>query len=277
MSEYIIYTDESDKSGARFSNFYGGALVRSSDLAFVEKTLENRKEELNLLGEIKWVKVTANYLDKYLQIMEVFFQLVKNDKVKLRIMFTDNTVIPIGLTTEQREEEFLRLYYQFIKHGFGLIYAGRHELTRVRLYLDRLPDTKERVAAFKAFLAGLSRSPGFRRARILIDPEQIAEVDSHSHVILQCTDIVLGAMAFRLNDKHLIKPEGARVRGKKTRAKEALYKHINAKIRDIYPHFNIGITTGCQQDLTNRWRQPYRHWVFKPKEYERNLSKSKKK
>lgn len=277
MSEYIIYTDESDKVGTRYSNFYGGALVHSTDLDFVVKTLQQKKDQLYFHGEIKWVKVTANYLDKYIQMMDAFFRLVKAGKVKVRVMFTDNTIIPEGLDSEQRENGFLLLYYQFIKHGFGLAYAGGEDVSRVRLYLDRLPDTKERVAKFKAYIAALSRSPEFRQARILIDPEQIAEVDSHSHVILQCADIVLGAMAFRLNDKHLIKPDGARVRGKKTRAKEALYKHINAKIRDIYPHFNIGATTGCQDDLTNRWRQPYRHWVFTPKSHTRDLSKAKKK
>ncbi|MFN3166061.1 MAG: DUF3800 domain-containing protein [Phycisphaeraceae bacterium] len=237
MSEFIVYTDESDKTGIRFSNFYGGSLVQSSERFFVEEVLRNRKQELNFHGEIKWVKVTANYLDKYLQIMDTFFNLVKNGKVKIRIMFTDNTIVPIALSSEQRENEFLLLYYQFIKHGFGLKYAGRDDPTRIRLYLDRLPDTKERISKFKAYLSALSRSPEFRHARILIDPEQIAEVDSHNHVILQCTDIVLGAMAFRLNDKHLVKPDGARIRGKKTRAKEALYKHINAKIREIYPNF----------------------------------------
>lgn len=277
MSEYVIYTDESDKSGLRFSNFYGGALVHSEDLAFVDTTLNQQKHALNFHGEIKWVKVTANYLDKYVQMMDTFFDLVAAGKVKVRVMFTDNTAIPITLTAAQRENEFLLLYYQFIKHGFGLAYAGRQELTRVRLYLDRLPDTKERVATFKAYVSGLSKSPEFRKARILIDPEQIAEVDSHNHVILQCTDIVLGAMAFRLNDKHRHKPEGARVRGKKTRAKEALYKHINARIRAIYPNFNIGITTGCKQDNTNRWRQPYRHWLFTPKTHRRDWSQSKKK
>lgn len=209
--------------------------------------------------------------------MSAFFQLVKAGKIKIRVMYSDNTYIAQSLTLDQRDNEYFILYYQFIKHAFGLSYAGTNTQTRVRLYLDRLPDTREKVARFKAYLAGLSKSPEFRRAQLLIDPEQIAEINSHDHVILQCTDIVLGAMAFRLNDKHKIKPAGSRIRGKKTRAKEALYKHINALIRDFYPNFNIGTTTGCQGDLTNRWRQPYRHWVFIPQDHERDLSRSKKK
>ena len=38
-------------------------------------------------------------------------------------------------------------------------------------------------------------------------------------------------MAFRLNDKHKIKPPGQRTRGKRTIAKERLYKHISQRIR----------------------------------------------
>ena len=69
----------------------------------------------------------------------------------------------------------------------------------------------------------------------------VAEVCSHDHVLLQCTDIVLGAMYFRLNNLHLEKPAGSRTRGKRTIAKEKLYKHINSQISSILPHFNIGV------------------------------------
>ena len=38
--EFVIYTDESDKDGKFFSNFYGGVLVRSTDLNDVINALE---------------------------------------------------------------------------------------------------------------------------------------------------------------------------------------------------------------------------------------------
>ncbi len=66
----------------------------------------------------------------------------------------------------------------------------------------------------------------------------------------------LGAMAFRLNDKHLVKPPGQVRRGKRTIAKEKLYKHILGRIRQLYPNFNIGESTGMQGDRANRWRTP---------------------
>ncbi|NLS93245.1 MAG: hypothetical protein GXX96_13905 [Planctomycetaceae bacterium] len=63
--EYIIYTDESDKKGKFYSNFYGGVLVRSVDLQGIIDRLEARKILLNMHQEVKWQKVTGNYLEKY--------------------------------------------------------------------------------------------------------------------------------------------------------------------------------------------------------------------
>ena len=98
-------------------------------------------------------------------------------------------------------------------------------------------------------------------------------------MILQCLDVLLGAMEFRLNEKHKIIPDGKRRRGKRTIAKHKLYKFINRRIREIYPNFNVGESTGLKGDNTNRWKHPYRHWKFRPirkqinKEY---LAKNKK-
>ncbi|MGB7343036.1 MAG: DUF3800 domain-containing protein [Pirellulaceae bacterium] len=276
-TEFVIYTDESVKDGEFFSNFYGGALVRSSDLADVMETLANIKADQNLHGEIKWTKVTGNYLDKYIAVMDVFFDLIANDAVKARVMFTNNTYIPVGLNAEQRQTEYHRLYYQFIKHGFGLVHSHvEHEGPKlVRLNMDQMPTSREETAQFKAFLEALSRNPELRRAGVGFDKRQIAEVDSKDHDILQCLDVVLGAMTFRLNNLHLVKPEGQHRRGKRTIAKEKLYKHISGRVRAIYPNFNIGESTGKQGDIANRWRHPYRHWKMIPRNHERDMERRK--
>jgi hypothetical protein len=83
-------------------------------------------------------------------------------------------------------------------------------------------------------------------------------------------------MAFRLNDKHRAKPPGARRRGKRTIAKEALYKMILGEIRKIQPGFNIGVSTSARGDLRNNWNQPYRHWSFIPKVSEHNAGLTKR-
>jgi hypothetical protein len=277
--ELVLYCDESDQEGKYFSNFYGGCLVESLHLKEAIDALEQCKTDHNLFGEIKWSKVTANYLEKYKALTNLFFDFIQQDKIKVRIMFTKNTHVAKGLTEYHDQYRFFILYYQFVKHAFGLKHANNseHDL-KVRIYFDRLPDKHDKNALFKRHIHSLSNSSAFKRAKVLIKEDQIAEIDSHEHVLLQCLDVVLGSMQFRLNDKHLDKPEGQRFRGNRTIAKESLYKMINKRIQDLYPfQFNIGISTGKKDGLESLWKDPYRHWMFLPNDREYDESKEKPK
>lgn len=276
-NEFIIYADESVVKGKYYSNFYGGLLVRSTHIEQVNESLESVKAAQNLNSEIKWQKVTANYLDKYKVMMDKFFDFVEEDLIKVRIMFTQNRYEAVALEDYHQENEYFLLYYQFIKHAFGLGYSNPdREPIKLRIYFDRLPDTKEKSALFKSYISSLEKSALFRRQRIKVPADQIAEVKSHNHTLLQCVDIVLGAIQFRLNDLHRVKPEGSRTRGKRTIAKEKLYKFINRRIRGIYPNFNIGITTGTKGTRKAYWNHSYRHWLFIPNQYQKDDSKTKK-
>lgn len=263
--EYILYMDESSKGGPFYGNFYGGALVRSIHLDQVIALLENKKRSLNMFKEVKWQRVTPNYLNKYIDLVDTFFYLISSDLVKLRVFFTHNYVQPIGLTTEQKDNEFTLLYYQFLKHSFGLQYSNNSgEPVSLKLYFDILPVPANEKQKFMAYVLGLQNWQEFKSAQILICPENVAEVDSDQHVILQMMDIVLGAIHFRLNDFHKAVDPITGSRGKRTIAKETLYNHINGRIRKIYPNFNIGLATGIKGDPSNHWRHPYRHWRFEP-------------
>ena len=261
--------DESGKEGKFYGNFYGGALIRSTDLLQTTEELSRVKQSLNLYGEVKWQKVTGQYLNKYLQLTERFFDFIEHNVIKIRIMFTHNYRQPINLTREQKDNTFTQLYYQFFKHAFGLQYSNYDPKTEVslRLYFDELPINPSQKQQFKKFIIDLGQNANFSKANLLIRPEDITEVKSHEHIILQCMDIILGAMYFRLNDLHKEKPPGSFHRGKRTIAKEQLYKSINNRIRAIYPGFNIGISTGIVHP-EDRWNHPYRHWEFIPKQYE---------
>lgn len=267
--EIYLFCDESVDKGRHFSNFYGGILIDGRDYPAIAAALDAAKLKLNLFKEVKWTKVTEAYLGKYIALIDTFFDLVEAGKIKVRIMFTQNTVRALGLTADHVDNKYFILYYQFIKHAFGLAQNDLPERpVAARIYLDRMPDKIEKVIRFRAYLASLAEQNAFRRSGIKIAVEDVAEVDSAHHAALQCLDIVLGAIQFRLNDQHLEKPAGSRVRGKRTRAKEELYKHINRRIRRTRSGFNIGVTTADDGDPANRWRQPYRHWVFVPSKHE---------
>lgn len=278
--EYLIFCDESDASGKHFSNFYGGVLVGSSQYDRIVARLNAEKQRLNFLGEVKWSKVSEPYLPKYQDLVRVFFEEVRAGHLKVRIMFRQNTTVCRSLTDDQIEGTYFRLYYQFIKHAFGLSYhpPAAHPV-KLKIYFDELPETREAATQFKGFILGLKDNYKIRHAGLTIAPEDIAEIRSHDHVLAQCLDIVLGAMSFRLNDKHKEKPPGEKRRGKRTVAKEKLYKTILKEIRQIKPHFNIGISTGTPLGKIERWSAPYRHWRFVPKEmdYHDEFTKGAKK
>jgi hypothetical protein len=145
--ELILYFDESDSSGKHFANFYGGALVESKHLSEVINRLEAVKTNQNLFGELKWQKITSQYYAKYVAFLDETFALIGEGKLKVRVMFTQNYFSAHRLTSEQRENGFFLLYYQFIKHAFGLKHAGLDGVdTGVRIYFDKLPDTQEKCA-----------------------------------------------------------------------------------------------------------------------------------
>lgn len=278
--EYIIFCDESDKKGEFYSNFYGGVLVGLSQYDRVKARLERTRDELGFRSELKWQKVTDHYLDQYMEFMRAFFDEIRAGNLKARVMFRQNTHTRRFEDAEQKALEYFMLYYQFIKHGFGLSQMEHaHPAIHLRLYFDQFPDTSERAAQFKGYLNALQSIKTFANAKIKIREGDITEIKSHEHILLQGIDIVLGAMVFRLNDKHKAIPAGKHRRGKRTIAKEKLYKFILSEIKTVYPNFNIGISTGMKEGLHSLWLDPYRHWKFIPKEhvYDESMSKRAKK
>lgn len=265
-NEYWIFCDESIQSGPKFSHFFGGAIVPASRHADVENQLRALKAKIGFLHELKWQRVSEQWLGGYEAMMTGFFDLLRRGKVRMRVMFSDNRVIPDGLSRAERDAGYFKLYYQFIKHAFGLQYIPAGERgTRLRLHFDQFPHTREKVQQFKGFLGALPEAAGLREVGLLLSPDHITELDSKEHVLLQCVDLVLGAMAFRLNDMHLVKAEGQRTRGKRTLAKDRLYRHILGEIRTLKPALNPKISTAAEPWPEGKWSMPYRHWSFEPK------------
>lgn len=268
--EYIIYFDESVNDGEYYSDFFGGVLVRNTDYDFIRCALDTMKQELNLNGEIKWIKVTANYLEKYKQIMNLFFSFIKGNRLKVRIMFRETSQTPSNLSAEQIHNRYSLLYYQFVKNAFGLIHHDSSDRTQtfLRLYFDEIPYPLDQRDSFKSHILSLQRHSRFRKAHLKIRMDDVVEIDSKKHVILQCMDVVLGSISFMLNKKNEVIPKGAVKKGHRTMAKENLFYHILRLIQesDGIDFFDISKTTPIvvPKDF---WNMPYRHWKFTTPEY----------
>lgn len=262
--EFVLLCDESAEKGKKYGDFFGGCLVNGKDITAINEALNLKKSELHFFGELKWTKVTMPYLEKYKAIMDLFFSFVREGKIKVRIMFRSMKDEPARHSSQ--DEKYFKLYYQFIKHAFGFRTIPQALApVYVRIYLDQLPDTKEKCAAFKDFLLDMPNTADFQNSPLRIREGDIAEICSHNHVLLQCVDVVLGAMNFRLNELHRAIPEGQTHRGQRTIAKEQLYKHIYQQICQMKPRFNIGVSTGDCGYQNPHWECPYQHWDFKSK------------
>lgn len=263
---YIIYCDESADKGEKYCDFFGGCIIDSSDQFEIVQALEAKKKELNLFGELKWTKVTDNYLDKYIQIIDLFFDFIEAGKIKIRIMFRNKNDRPAKTDERTVDKKYFLLYYQFLKHAFGLMTIPQEcTPSNIIIYLDVLPDKHGKRNEFKQYIHSMPETKDFFNTDITIRERDIIEVDSKQHVLLQCVDIVLGSVNFKLNGFDKVKPAGKNRRGKKTIAKEKLYKFILKRINKIHPNFNIGVSTGDRGYENPHWNSPYEHWLFKSK------------
>lgn len=271
----FIWLDESERHGEFYSNFYGGILVSSQHYREVLDRMHAVVNEVGINDEIKWQKVNEYHYDKYVRLVDVLFDLAKEGKLRIRIFFRHNQYAPTHLTPEERKADYPMLYYQFIKYAFGLPYAGVDGLDSLTLFLDEIPLRQSERDEFITHIRSIAKDPILRNMGLQIPDDGIVEVDSKQHLPLQFMDVILGAICFKLNEKDKLKKEGENKIGKRTLLKLKLYKHINARIREIYPNFNVGVTTPIRYP-SDSWTQVYRHWSFIPKYHTRDVSRTKK-
>lgn len=261
--EYWIFCDESVSDGSRFSDFFGGVIVPASSHASIEAHLAGFKASLGLTQEVKWQRVGLQSVDRYKRLIAAFFDLMRRGEVRYRVMFrpTDHT---IRWTADEKDKRYFKLYYQFIKHAFGLCFVPQCEAgTRVRFYFDQFPDTFGKIDEFKDYLKQMPQR-GLKTPHLRLNPSHIVEIDSKMSAIIQCVDVIVGAMAFGLNEMHLVPPKGGNPLGKRTLAKFSLYCFILTEIRTIYPYFLPEESTSCRPfNPHGRWQMHYRHWNFR--------------
>ena len=267
MEEYTLFCDESSSTGKIFTDFFGGCIVKESMIPQIVADLEAKKIELGITAEIKWTKVSEDYVEKYIELIKVFFKYVRSGDIRVRIMFRKTANQYAHDDRPAKAERYTKLYYQFLRNSFGFnapaAFTGEYY---VHFLLDELPTRKDQADKFKDYLCALPNTIRMMESGLHIRKRDIGEVKSHDHVIMQCVDVILGSMNFKLNKLDRVIPEGQKRRGKKTVAKEKVYKHILSEIRSIHPRFNIGVSTNARGYKYPHWSSPYEHWEFIPYE-----------
>ena len=133
-------------------------------------------------------------------------------------------------------------------------------------HFDEFPGRPAAAERFKAYIVGLAQDERLRSGGLSILRRDVGEVDSKRFLIMQCLDVVLGAMAWRLNDGHKHQVPGQRAIPKRTKAKLELYSRIRRYVTEnIHDGFNAGDSTGPGR-YSDGWAHPHRHWSFRPRD-----------
>lgn len=216
MNEIHIYSDESRHRGERFL-LLGGLWVRAQDIVSVEnEILEMRKRHgyrndadvwVDFLGELKWTKVSEKYLHVYREVVDLFFNLIDEGKIRFCVMLVDTHNPKVQKYDNIKRDGYFKLLYQLYLHnctvpGVYKIYPDKITNPQHKINLETLRITLDKSLANKFFN--------------LVNPESRAEsylqiimpVDSKRVQILQIIDVVIGAVGYFQN--RYFKQKGAK-------------------------------------------------------------------
>ena len=280
-SIYEICADEAwthtNKPLNRYWCFFGGLMgsERSADRLETElrKCIESHHP---FRREVKWSRLDSFNSQLYTELVDIFFEnLIEND-LRYRQFFLDRSYVWKRDTFEDRSELDVqyRMYYQFLKHHFGLKYLpflsnSDHYLIHVRLDEHSSQQHKKKLTEFVHDLPRiLERSDMEIRVRF---------VDSKKLRRLQVCDILMGAAGSYGNRLHKRRDEGQRGMKPRQKVRYQLAKHIYDRFREIDARergskaFSWFESTGRDGAMENRFRHKLRIWKFIPENHERDL------
>ena len=194
-TKYIIVSDESKRSGRKFSYFYGGCIINENLYENINNELSSYKEYLGL-HEIKREKITQLNVGRYKKVIEQFFRYVRAGDIKVRIMYSPNN--ELNQYPHGQDYLYTKLYYIFIKRAFSVFYSG--EDINLKIFFDELPESLKISTSFKRHLvSGIVNVPKNALNKVSLYKNNIFEVDSREHAVLQCIDVILGTIEFYIN------------------------------------------------------------------------------
>lgn len=262
---YIIVCDESTKKGNNYSFFFGGAMIQEKYYNDINDKLRTFRDSLGL-KEIKRSNIDETNAERYIKVLDYFFEFVYENKINVRVMFSDNEYLN-KRAFSRNDITFNKFYYFFIRYAFNLFYLPTN--IKLRIIFDELPDKKSVNDNFKNHLINhlSAETVPHQLSTVKINNESIHEVDSKKHLILQCCDVIMGLIDFFLNE-YISKNY---LDSKRSRGRAIVLERLLTHIYRSDPNFNLLITTpyllGTKGCLIK-----YAHYLYKPKS--RKLKKS---
>jgi hypothetical protein len=257
-----IYSDESRHKNERFL-LLGGIWVEEAATAEINNILtvlrvkygytNDAGARVNFLGEFKWTKVSDRYLHIYKEIIDIFFNCIKDKGMRSCVMLVDTKDPTVISYSNIKREGYFKLLYQLYFHNSKV--PGIY-----KIYPDRITNPEQHNVNFAVLEECLESALRKKFSEIMNPGEtalikrfvhQLIPIDSKSSEFIQLLDVVMGAIGYYQN--RLFEKENAR------KAKIELMKYVFDKL--LYS--GIVQISGKQYLVAKSTR--FNIWLFRPK------------
>lgn len=190
-----VFVDESSQNGHAFM-VLGAMIVPGPNVHACEQAFSRLLSEAQMHGEFKWGKVSRSKLPVYKNLAAEHFRLVSTAGVEFIGLIVETRGLDHNAYNEGDPElGFNKFLFQILWHGAGLRY-GLNE--RIVVHLDSRTANRDLTELTLCLnrkathhFGGPARAPFAR----------VAFRDSKNSRILQCTDLLAGAIAWHKNDR----------------------------------------------------------------------------
>jgi hypothetical protein len=229
-----VFVDEGSTAGCRFSGYAGLWVSADEENSFRERLASIRLScGMKATGEFKWTKLSGTKPHPaYVQIIDAFFE---SPCAQFKALVVDNRN-PGG----NRGSDSQRDYYTWI-HWLarrrcepGFVY---------RLFIDRRTGRQgSQLAELKTILNNSARKDGVATYDCFRD---VIAVDSANDSLIQLADVLLGAVCYHFNNRHI---------GPCSASKRAVARYIATKAG-----FRMGV-------IRRTWREEpkFNVWLWNP-------------
>ncbi|MBW9275970.1 MAG: DUF3800 domain-containing protein [Candidatus Thiodiazotropha sp. (ex. Lucinisca nassula)] len=214
-----LYIDETCQNNHHYM-VIGGISLPTNRSTYLSNCFDELKSDNNIGGEVKWTKVSKAKLDAYKSFIDGYFSLSNKHQLTFHSIVIDQTKVKHDKFNQgDVETGFSKFIYQLLVSSIGRKYASDHGFN---VYLDYR--TIDKPEARLNELKNVMNNGISSRFNINHDPYKRVEFRrSKKETLLQVSDLLIGAIGFHKNGRHLVKRSSAH--------KISLAKHIASHLR----------------------------------------------
>jgi Protein of unknown function (DUF3800) len=193
-SRYIsFYCDESSQNAHRFVVLGVMVIMSESITNFRADLAAVRRNYENLKGEMAWTKINSYKTGAYWEWLEIFEAYAKTGAVRMTALTLDTHQPANRGWGREADLGFNKLLYQLLLHRVGKRHASANR--SLHGFLDSRT-TRHLPEDLRRMLNG-----GLRNMSMTSNPfRSIVFRDSKTSDLIQLVDVLIGGLAFRLNE-----------------------------------------------------------------------------